>query len=116
KNVTFNEGYFQGHFPGNPIMPGVLQIEGLVQTGGILAISRMPPEDDYDTYFLKIDDAKLKGKVGTGDRLIFKIELLEPIGRGICIMQGTAYVGNRLVTEAILTAQLVAKPKQVQPS
>lgn len=116
KNVTFNEGYFQGHFPGNPIMPGVLQIEALAQTGGILAISLMPPEYDYDTYFLKIDDAKFKAKVGPGDTLIFKMELLEPIRRGICIMQGTAYVGNKLVTEAILTAQLVAKPKQEHPA
>ena len=111
KNVTFNESFFQGHFPGNPVMPGVLQIEAMAQTGGILAISLMPKEHQYDTYFLKIDNAKFKQKVGPGDTLVFKLELLEPIRRGICVMQASAYVGSKLATEAVLTAQLVPRSK-----
>jgi UDP-3-O-[3-hydroxymyristoyl] N-acetylglucosamine deacetylase/3-hydroxyacyl-[acyl-carrier-protein] dehydratase len=113
KNVTFNESFFQGHFPGNPVMPGVLQIEAMAQTGGILAISLMPDDHQYDTYFLKIDNAKFKQKVGPGDTLVFKLELLEPIRRGICVMQASAYVGSKLATEAVLTAQLVPRPKNV---
>jgi UDP-3-O-[3-hydroxymyristoyl] N-acetylglucosamine deacetylase / 3-hydroxyacyl-[acyl-carrier-protein] dehydratase len=108
KNVTFNEHYFLGHFPGNPVMPGVLQIEALAQTGGILCINAMP-EGQYDTYFLKIDNCKFKQKVVPGDTMILKLELLEPIRRGICIMKGSVYVGNKLVTEAELTAQLVKR-------
>lgn len=106
KNVTFNEPFFQGHFPGNPVMPGVLQVEALAQTGGILAMSHMP-EGQWDTYFIKIDNCKFKQRVVPGDTLILKMELLEPIRRGICRMQGTAYVGNKIVTEAELVAQLV---------
>ena len=108
KNVTFNENFFQGHFPGNPIMPGVLQIEALAQTGGILCINSMP-KGDYDTYFLKIDNCKFKQKVGPGDTMLLKMELTEPIRRGICVMKGNVYVGNKLCTEADLTAQLVKR-------
>jgi UDP-3-O-[3-hydroxymyristoyl] N-acetylglucosamine deacetylase/3-hydroxyacyl-[acyl-carrier-protein] dehydratase len=108
KNVTFNENFFQGHFPGNPIMPGVLQIEALAQTGGILCINAMPA-GDYDTYFLKIDNCKFKQKVGPGDTMLLKMELTEPIRRGICVMKGNVYVGNKLCTEADLTAQLVKR-------
>jgi UDP-3-O-[3-hydroxymyristoyl] N-acetylglucosamine deacetylase/3-hydroxyacyl-[acyl-carrier-protein] dehydratase len=108
KNVTFNENFFQGHFPGNPIMPGVLQIEALAQTGGILCINAMP-KGDYDTYFLKIDNCKFKQKVGPGDTMLLKMELTEPIRRGICVMKGNVYVGNKLCTEADLTAQLVKR-------
>jgi UDP-3-O-[3-hydroxymyristoyl] N-acetylglucosamine deacetylase / 3-hydroxyacyl-[acyl-carrier-protein] dehydratase len=109
KNVTFNENFFQGHFPNNPVMPGVLQIEALAQVGGVLAIRHMPVDQKFDTYFLKIDNAKFKRKVIPGDTLLLKMELMEPIRRGICKMQGTALVGNKIVAEAELTAQLVAR-------
>jgi len=108
KNVTFNESFFQGHFPGNPVMPGVLQIEALAQTGGILCINSMP-EGSYDTYFLKIDNCKFKQKVVPGDTMILKMELIEPIRRGICVMKGSVYVGNKLCTEGEFTAQLVKR-------
>ncbi len=109
KNVTFNEHFFQGHFPNNPVMPGVLQIEAMAQTGGILALSTVPDPHNWDTYFLKIDNAKFKNKVVPGDTLIFKLELLSPIRRGICHMQATAYVGNKIASEAELIAQIVKR-------
>ena len=112
KNVTFNEHFFQGHFPGNPVMPGVLQIEALAQTGGILALNNISDPENYDTYFLKIDKVKFKQLVRPGDTLILKLELLSPIRRGICEMRGTAYVGNKLATEAELVAQIVRKDKK----
>ncbi len=110
KNVTYNEPFFQGHFPGNCVMPGVLQIEALAQAGGFLAIPRNT-EDQYDTYFLKIESSKFKQKVVPGDTLILKMELLSPIRRGICEMKGTIYVGDKLVTEAVLVAQIVKRTK-----
>ncbi len=109
KNITFNEGFFQGHFPENPVMPGVLQIEAMAQTGGILALSTVEDPENWDTYFLKIDKAKFKRKVVPGDTLVFKLELLAPIRRGIVTMYGTAYVGNHIVSEAELTAQIVRR-------
>lgn len=109
KNVTFNEWFFQGHFPNNPVMPGVLQIEALAQTGGILCINLMPEGQFFDTYFLKIDNCKFKQKVVPGDTMILKMELLEPIRRGICSMRGTVYVAGKVTTEADLVAQLVRK-------
>lgn len=109
KSVTFNEFYFQGHFPDNPVMPGVLQIEAMAQTGGILALSTVDDPGNWDTYFLKIENAKFKQKIVPGDTILFKMELLAPIRRGICQMQGTAYVGNKIVSEAELTAQIVKR-------
>ncbi|HMF72683.1 MAG TPA: bifunctional UDP-3-O-[3-hydroxymyristoyl] N-acetylglucosamine deacetylase/3-hydroxyacyl-ACP dehydratase [Flavitalea sp.] len=108
KNVTYNEPFFVGHFPGNPVMPGVLQIEALAQTGGILCINALPA-GDYDTYFLKIDNCKFKLKVVPGDTMILKMELLSPIRRGICEMRGTVYIGNKIATEADLMAQVVKR-------
>ena len=110
KNVTFNEWFFPGHFPGNPVMPGVLQIEALAQTGGILCINAMP-KGEYDTYFLKIDNCKFKQMVRPGDTMLLKMELTSPIRRGICEMRGTVYVGGKVVTEADLVAQVVKKNK-----
>jgi UDP-3-O-[3-hydroxymyristoyl] N-acetylglucosamine deacetylase/3-hydroxyacyl-[acyl-carrier-protein] dehydratase len=109
KNITFNEGFFQGHFPNNPVMPGVLQIEAMAQTGGILALSTVDEPGNWDTYFLKIENAKFKNKVVPGDTVLFKMELMAPIRRGICQMQATAYVGNKIVSEAELTAQIVKR-------
>jgi UDP-3-O-[3-hydroxymyristoyl] N-acetylglucosamine deacetylase / 3-hydroxyacyl-[acyl-carrier-protein] dehydratase len=109
KNVTFNENFFQGHFPNNPVMPGVLQIEALAQTGGVLALSMVEDPENWDTYFLKIDQVKFKHKVVPGDVLVMKMELLSPFRRGICHMQGTAYVGNKVVSEGELTAQIMRR-------
>ena len=108
KNVTFNEWFFQGHFPGNPVMPGVLQIEALAQCGGMLAMN-LSKEGTYDTYFLKIDNCKFKQMVKPGDTMILKMELLSPIRRGICEMKGTVYVGNKVCSEADLVAQIVKR-------
>ncbi|MCB0528655.1 MAG: bifunctional UDP-3-O-[3-hydroxymyristoyl] N-acetylglucosamine deacetylase/3-hydroxyacyl-ACP dehydratase [Saprospiraceae bacterium] len=111
KNITMNEAFFQGHFPDNPVFPGVLQIEAMAQTGGILALNTVADPGNWDTYFLKIDNTKFKAKVVPGDTLILKMELLEPIRRGIVHMQGTAYVGSKIVSEGELTAQIVRRTK-----
>lgn len=107
KNVTMNEPFFVGHFPGAPVMPGVLQIEAMAQAGGILALSTVPDPENYLTYFMKIDNVKFKQQVVPGDTLIFKLELLTPIRRGICHMQAYAYTNGKLATEAELMAQIV---------
>jgi len=109
KNVTINEPFFEGHFPGNPVMPGVLQIEAMAQTGGIFVMQSVPDPENYWTYFLSIESAKFRRMVVPGDTLIFKCELTAPIKRGIAKMQGQAYVGGNLVCEASLTASIVKK-------
>ncbi len=109
KNVTMNESFFIGHFPEEPVMPGVLQIEAMAQTGGILVLSTVPDPENYLTYFMKIDKVKFRNKVVPGDTLFFKLNLISPIRRGICHMRGIAYVGNKIVMEAEMMAQITKK-------
>jgi UDP-3-O-[3-hydroxymyristoyl] N-acetylglucosamine deacetylase / 3-hydroxyacyl-[acyl-carrier-protein] dehydratase len=106
KSVTMNEPFFVGHFPGKPVMPGVLIIEAMAQCGGLLALNTVSDPENYLTYFLKIDKVKFKKQVVPGDTLIFKLELIEPIRRGIITMWAQAFVGESLVTEAELCAQI----------
>ncbi|MEA2106582.1 MAG: bifunctional UDP-3-O-[3-hydroxymyristoyl] N-acetylglucosamine deacetylase/3-hydroxyacyl-ACP dehydratase [Bacteroidota bacterium] len=106
KNVTLNENFFMGHFPAEPIMPGVLQVEAMAQVGGILALSQVKDPENYQTLFLKIDKVKFKRKVIPGDTIIFRLELLTPIRRGLVHMFGQAFVGNELVMEGELMAQV----------
>ncbi len=107
KNVTMNEPFFEGHFPHEPIMPGVLQVEAMAQAGGILVLSTVPNPQEYTTLFLKIDQVRFRQKVVPGDTLIFDLKLVGPIRRGICHMEGTAYVGNKIVMEAVMMASIV---------
>lgn len=110
KNVTMNETFFEGHFPDEPVMPAVLQIEAMAQSGGILALSQVPDPENYSTYFLKIDNVRLRQKVVPGDTIIFDLKLLSPIRRGLCHMAGKAWVGDTIVMEAEMLAQ-IAKTK-----
>lgn len=109
KNVTMNEPFFVGHFPGAPVMPGVLQIEAMAQAGGVLVLSTVPDPENYLTYFIKIDQVKFKQQVVPGDTLVFKLNLISPIRRGICHMRANAYANGKLVTEAELMAQIVRR-------
>jgi UDP-3-O-[3-hydroxymyristoyl] N-acetylglucosamine deacetylase/3-hydroxyacyl-[acyl-carrier-protein] dehydratase len=107
KNVTVNEPFFQGHFPQEPVMPGVLQVEAMAQVGGILVLNTVPDPEHYATYFMKIDNVKFKRKVSPGDTLVIKCDLLEPIRRGIAHMYGQVFVGDNVVSEGELMAQIV---------
>jgi UDP-3-O-[3-hydroxymyristoyl] N-acetylglucosamine deacetylase/3-hydroxyacyl-[acyl-carrier-protein] dehydratase len=107
KNITMNENFFQGHFPGNPIFPGVLQLEAMAQCGGIFSLSTVPDPENYSTYFMKIDNVKFKRKVIPGDSLVLELKLLTPIRRGIVHMSGVAYVNGMVVSEAEMMAQVI---------
>jgi len=109
KNVTINEDFFRGHFPNDPIMPGVLQIEAMAQVGGVMILSGLDDPENYATLFLKIENAKFKEKVVPGDTLLIRMELTAPVRRGICMMKGQIFVGNKVVTEAEMMAQIVKK-------
>ena len=107
KNITANEPFFQGHFPEEPVMPGVLQIEAMAQCGGLLVLNQLEEPERWSTYFVKIDDVKFRQKVVPGDTLLFKVELLQPVRHGISSMKGYLFVGDHVVSEATFTAQIV---------
>ncbi len=107
KNVTTNEPFFMGHFPHEPVMPGVLQVEAMAQTGGLLVLARLDEPERYSTYFLKIDNVKFRHKVVPGDTLIFRVELTSEMRRGIATMRGLAFIGDKVISEADFTAQII---------
>ena len=107
KAVTYNEPYFSGHFPEEPVMPGVLIVEAMAQCCGMLVLRNIPDPEHYSTYFMKIDGVKFKRKVVPGDTLHFEVQLLEPIRRGVAVVEGKAFVGETLACEATMMAQIV---------
>ena len=107
KNITGDQYFFQGHFQGEPLMPGVLQLEAMAQAGGVLVLHDKENPEKWSTYFVKIENAKFKGKVVPGDTLLIRMELTRPIRRGLCLMHGEAFVGDRMVCEADMMAQIV---------
>ena len=107
KNVTMNEPFFVGHFPEEPVMPGVLIVEAMAQCCGMLVLRSIPDPEHYSTYFMKIDGVKFKRKVVPGDTLQFEIHLMEPIRRGVAVVEAKAFVGETLACEAVLMAQVV---------
>ncbi len=107
KSVSMNEPFFTGHFPDEPLMPGVLQVEAMAQAGGIFVLNQVPDPENYSTYFLKINDVRFRAKVVPGDVIVFTIELISPIRRGICSMRGKAYVGDKCVMDGQMTAQII---------
>ena len=109
KNVTMNEPFFVGHFPGAPVMPGVLQIEAMAQAGGVLLLNTVPDPENYITLFMKMDNVKFKRPVKPGDTLLFKLELISPIRRGICHMRGMIFANGNLTTEGELMAQIIKR-------
>ncbi len=107
KSVTANEPFFQGHFPDEPIMPGVLQVEAMAQVGGIMVLSKVEDPESYSTYFMKIDNVKFRQKVVPGDTLVFHLSFITPIRRGCAVMKGYAFVGEKIVSEAEFMAQVI---------
>ena len=107
KNVSGNEPFFQGHFPQEPVMPGVLQVEAMAQTGGLLVLSTVDDPEKYSTYFMKIDNVKFRNKVVPGDTLLFHVSFMTPLRRGCAVMKGYAFVGDKIVTECEFMAQVI---------
>lgn len=107
KNVTTNEPFFEGHFPQEPVMPGVLQVEAMAQIGGLLVLSSVEEPERYYTYFLKIDNVKFRQKVIPGDTLVFRLDMISEIRRGIAVMKGYAFIGDKVASEAEFTAQIL---------
>ena len=107
KNITANEPFFQGHFPEEPVLPGVLQIEAMAQTGGLLVLSQGEDPERYSTYFMKIDNVKFRQKVVPGDTLKFHVSFLTPMRRGCAVMRGIAFVGEKVVSECEFMAQII---------